>query len=97
MFRAGADTHNRELNYYANERDSLRKHSSPKGRIFLKDIYMVTDHVAKQFHLHSNDGTVHLLEGSSVQERDNWVFELNAVLFGKGPDGSKQYNLSKMS
>ena len=93
MFRAGGGAQNRVLDYYNSEKDSQKKNHNPKGQILLRDIHSITDDsLSAQFFLHSIDGVTHSFEANLARERDNWVFELNAVLFGKGPDGSKLYD-----
>lgn len=73
---------------YTSEKESKR--NNIKDRILLNDINAVTKlDSSKQFCLHSTDGTVHTFEAPSAFECGEWVFSLNAVLFGKGTDGSK--------
>lgn len=88
IFRTGVDVFGRVLECYTSEKESKR--NNVKDRILLNNITSVTKlDSSKQLCLYSNDGTVHTFEASSAFECGEWVFSLNAVLFGKGPDGSK--------
>ena len=82
----GTNTTGRLLDMYNNEKEGAKKTSTPKERIFLRDMHSVTKSGNQQILLHSNDGSIHYLE---TRNTDEWLFALNAVLFGKGPNGSR--------
>ena len=86
VFRMGTNTTGRLLDMYNNEKEGAKKTSTPKERIFLRDMHSVTKSGNQQILLHSNDGSIHYLE---TRNTDEWLFALNAVLFGKGPNGSR--------
>ena len=88
MFRAGGGAQNRVLDYYNSEKDSQKKNHNPKGQILLRDIHSITDDsLSAQFFLALHRwGNSFVLKQILHERGDNWVFELNAVLFGKGPD-----------
>ena len=81
------------MDIFSTEKESTRKNSIPKDRIYLREISNVAvfgqEH-PKQFYLSNIDGSqLHYLEAPSELECSEWVFALNAVLFGKGSNGSK--------
>jgi hypothetical protein len=49
----------------------------------------VTSSGAKQFCLNGADGKSYIFEAGSSVDKEDWIFELNAVLFAKGADGSE--------
>ena len=96
MFRAGRGSQDRVLEYYLSERDSHKK--PPKDRISLSSSQSVQPigGEPKGFSMTFGDGSVHTFESQTSHDAKEWVFALNAVLFGKGSDGSKMLIVKKM-
>ena len=93
MFRTKKTDREKVLEYYLSEKDYHKK--PPKDQISLKEIQSVQQlggDSSKSFSLTFSDGVVHTFESHTTHEIIEWVFALNAVLFGKGPDGSKSSN-----
>ena len=93
MFRIGSSTSGRILDIFNTEKEG-KKNALPKDRIYLREIHSVDinaqDNSKKQFILRPGDGSRnHILEALSEFDCIEWVFALNAVLFGKGSSGSK--------
>lgn len=87
VFRAGKGSQDRVLEYYLSERDFHKK--PPKDRISLLNSQSVQliGGEPKGFSITSGDGSVHTFESQTPHDAKEWVFALNAVLFGKGSDG----------
>lgn len=81
------------MDIYNSEKESTKKNAIAKDRIYLREIHSIMtagNDDRKVFYLTCLDGSVqNCLEAPSEFECCEWVFALNAVLFGKGSNGSE--------
>ena len=94
MFKIGTSASGRILDLFNSEREGGKKNAHPRIRMFLRDIVSVSisdRDKPNMFILFENDGSTHQMEARSENECHGWVFALNAVLFGRGTDGSESW------
>lgn len=96
VFRA-LESDEKILEYYINERKFLE--GLPKGMIHLSDVKSVQKHdpdKKNQFSIEMVDGSICFFEVGSSHEAEEWTTCLNAVLFGRGPNGGGHGSLSSV-
>lgn len=77
--------------YYATEK-KFQERTVPKGVIGLSTASNVKAHSQErrqQFCIKMTDDTVLFFEAGSVYNAQEWISCLNAVLFGRGPNGGQ--------
>ena len=77
--------------YYATEK-KFQERAVPKGVIYLGTASNVKAHSQErrqQFCIEMTDDTVFFFEAGSVYNAQEWISCLNAVLFGRGPNGGQ--------
>ena len=89
MFRA-VESGGKALYYYQNEAKYQENKTSYKGVVPLSAVKCIQQHDPEkrhQFLVEVNDGAVCFFEAASPTIAQDWVICLNAVLFGKDPNG----------
>lgn len=77
------------LHAYTNEK-KYHEAENPKWKVYLHDatsVYFLTD--KKSFCVSMGDGGLLFLDASTLEEAEDWVRCLNAVLYAKGINGGK--------